>query len=456
MDAAPAGAGEPYSVCVVGAGGVGALFAARLAAAGLTVHCIARGAHLAAIQRRGIVVKSFAGDATARTARPYCAKALASDARFCTRAPQVRVASATTSPAEVGVVDLVIVALKAWQLDDLDLRPLVRTGPDLSVRLWLQRRTCAAPLPWSLSTACTHFRHRAPGEYRAARAKAVRSLAPKVGPRTLVMPTQNGVDAPERLGALLGAAHVVGGYTRVTSLLQGAGGVNHTAIHPAVQGTGALPTSGDWVPAELQRCATAWNVRARKQLQQLPPRCAACQALRSRLFETHTRPRPQRSPYMHLQVDDDVLLNMWRKLTVMAAYSAVCSTARCPIGPVLASPDSRAVLVSCMQETAAVARACGAAMRDADVDACCAVLAGLPPGCTPSMQRDILAGRPSELDDQAGAVVRIGAARGVPTPLLGALHALLQPQERCARGKLTMPAMVEGGGSDTPLLEYHI
>ena len=72
MDAAPAGAAEPYSVCVVGAGGVGALFAARLAEAGVTVHCIARGAHLAAIQRRGIAVKSFAGDATVR--RRGCAR----------------------------------------------------------------------------------------------------------------------------------------------------------------------------------------------------------------------------------------------------------------------------------------------------------------------------------------------------------------------------------------------
>jgi choline dehydrogenase-like flavoprotein len=77
MDAAPVGAGEPYRVCVVGAGGVGALFAARLADAGVTVHCIARGAHLAAIQRRGIFVKSFAGDATARqrrAARGGCAR----------------------------------------------------------------------------------------------------------------------------------------------------------------------------------------------------------------------------------------------------------------------------------------------------------------------------------------------------------------------------------------------
>ena len=133
MDAAPVGAGEPYSVCVVGAGGIGALFAARLADAGVTVHCIARGAHLAAIQRRGIAVKSFAGDATARQRSAIRRLPGTSHAPSLVSAPQVRVASATTSTAEVGVVDLVIVALKAWQLEDLDLdlRPLVRCAPTL-------------------------------------------------------------------------------------------------------------------------------------------------------------------------------------------------------------------------------------------------------------------------------------------------------------------------------------
>jgi ketopantoate reductase len=101
---------------------------------------------------------------------------------------------------------MVIVALKAWQLRDLDLRPLL-------------------------------------------------------GPRTLVMPTQNGVDAPDTLAELLGAAHIVGGYTRITSLLTGPGAVRHTAIHPAVQGTGALPGSAPWVPAELARAAAVWAVR---------------------------------------------------------------------------------------------------------------------------------------------------------------------------------------------------
>ena len=385
---------------------------------------------------------------------------------FCYAALQVRVASATTSPAEVGVVDLVIVALKAWQLDDLDLRPLVRAAPNAA----------ASRAPRGVAAA-----HRPPGRTSAAGAASAMSLARRasrrvcaalraaeacgafatqVGPRTLVMPTQNGVDAPERLAALVGGEHVVGGYTRVTSLVQGAGAVSHTAIHPALQGTGALPCSGAWVPAELQRCAAAWAVRARRGSGPAPaaggPSAAATVKPCSPAFGPHALARAQRSSFLRLVVEEDVLLSMWRKLTVMAAYSAVCATARCPIGPVLAAPDARAVLLSCMHETAAVARACGAAMRDADVEACCAVLAGLPPGCTPSMQRDILAARPSELDDQAGAVVRIGAQRGVPTPVLGTLYALLQPQERAARGTLVMPAMVEGGGSEPPPIEYHI
>ncbi len=47
----------------------------------------------------------------------------------------MRVASATSEPAEVGPVDLVIVALKAWQLRDLDMRPLVRLNTPVCVSL---------------------------------------------------------------------------------------------------------------------------------------------------------------------------------------------------------------------------------------------------------------------------------------------------------------------------------
>jgi 2-dehydropantoate 2-reductase len=50
-----------------------------------------------------------------------------------------------------------------------------------------------------------------------------------------------------------------------------------------------------------------------------------------------------------------------------------------------------------------------------------------------SMQRDVQAGRPSELHDQTGAVVRIGKASAIPAPIHAFLYASLLPQEQAAR-----------------------
>ena len=55
---------------------------------------------------------------------------------------------------------------------------------------------------------------------------------------------------------------------------------------------------------------------------------------------------------------------------------------------------------------------------------------------TASMQRDIMAGRPSELEAQSGAVVRYGAAVGVATPVHQFIYATLLPLERQSRGQL--------------------
>ncbi len=56
-----------------------------------------------------------------------------------------------------------------------------------------------------------------------------------------------------------------------------------------------------------------------------------------------------------------------------------------------------------------------------------------PEASTASMQRDIMAGRPSELESQNGAVVRLGREVGVATPVNALIHSALLPQERKAR-----------------------
>jgi 2-dehydropantoate 2-reductase len=58
----------------------------------------------------------------------------------------------------------------------------------------------------------------------------------------------------------------------------------------------------------------------------------------------------------------------------------------------------------------------------------------LPDDATASMHRDIVAGRPSELHELIGAVVRLGRDSGIATPVSAELYAVLEPLETRARG----------------------
>ncbi len=96
-------------IAVMGAGGVGGYFGAKLAASGEEVHFIARGAHLEAIQNNGLQVFSAKGDVLVKPAR------------------------ATSNPVAVGPVDLVIVAVKLWATEQAlrDAAPLI--GPNTAI-----------------------------------------------------------------------------------------------------------------------------------------------------------------------------------------------------------------------------------------------------------------------------------------------------------------------------------
>jgi 2-dehydropantoate 2-reductase len=68
-----------------------------------------------------------------------------------------------------------------------------------------------------------------------------------------------------------------------------------------------------------------------------------------------------------------------------------------------------------------------------------ASLDGLPENAMSSMQRDIMAHRPSELESQNGAVVRLGREAGIETPVNTFLYDSLLPLEMRARGELLFP-----------------
>src|SRR5262249_3197097 len=94
---------------------------------------------------------------------------------------------------------------------------------------------------------------------------------------------------------------------------------------------------------------------------------------------------------------------------------------------------TRALMTQVMQEIVAMAQAQHIALPADVIPRTLAELAQFPPGGTNSMQRDLMSGRPSELEALAGAVVRLGQALGVPTPVNTFLYHSLLPLDLQAR-----------------------
>jgi 2-dehydropantoate 2-reductase len=104
---------------------------------------------------------------------------------------------------------------------------------------------------------------------------------------------------------------------------------------------------------------------------------------------------------------------MWSKLVRLSALACTTAASDLPLGPIRDDPAWSARLDRALAEGAAVAAADGASV---DAVATRAELDAMPPGSTSSLQRDVRAGRPTELDAIAGAVLRAGERHGVPTP----------------------------------------
>jgi len=238
----------------------------------------------------------------------------------------------------------------------------------------------------------------------AVKAWQVAELAPRLAPLVarggVAVPLQNGVDAAERLAAALGDAHVAGGLIEVLSWIDGPGSVKHVGATPRVK-------IGERGAAAAQRSARLETLAV---------------ALRGAGAEC--------------EVVADVDRVTWEKFLLVEPWGTVAAASRAPIGVVRTVPETRALLIGAMEELARLARARGVKIADDAVAQALAILDSVPYEATASMQRDLGAGRPSELSDQTGAVIRLGRDAGVPVRIHQILHAALLPQERAARGEL--------------------
>jgi 2-dehydropantoate 2-reductase len=222
-------------------------------------------------------------------------------------------------------------------------------------------------------------------------AAAAVSILPIIGPETTVLALQNGVDAAERIGGIVGAPHVVGGATWLSA---------------AVESPGVI---GQYSP--FRRVAVG-EMDGRNK----PRIRTVVEAFRQSGAEA--------------ELTDDIRKVLWTKFVFIAATSALGALTRVPIGIYRDIPETRAALLAALGEVAAVGRAAGIAL-DADVvERTAEFIDAAAPGLKPSLQRDVEAGRRSEIESMIGVVVRTGKTRGVPVPVLGLAYALLKPGSR--------------------------
>ena len=307
-------------IAIYGTGGVGGLFGGKLALAGEhEVVFVARGEHLAALRRSGL-----------KLILPDAERTIALDA-----------ATATDDLGSVAPVDVVLLCVKTWQVEE-----------------------------------------------------AARRLAPILRGEAFAVPLQNGVEAAGQLVAELGTERVVGGLCGTLSFVVEPGVVRNVGGSNFVR------------LGELDRSRSERTER-----------------LRAALERSGTR----------AEIPDDIGVALWEKLLFVVPLGGVGAAARAPVGVLRTVEATRALIVRAMGEIEAVARARGVALPRDVVEKSLAAVDRLPAEGTASLQRDLAAGRRSELEAWNGAVVRLGREAGVATPVHDTLYAALLPTELAAR-----------------------
>lgn len=226
---------------------------------------------------------------------------------------------------------------------------------------------------------------------------ALATAAPLLGPQTVVLPLQNGIDAAEQVDAVLGSGRTLAGVAYVSALVAAPGVIRHHALNTILLGEpGAGPS-----PRAEQVAAV----------------------LRGAGIQCQTPPA--------------IAVPLWEKFVMLAGTGGVMALTRLPAGSIREHPDLVALFQGAQAEAAAVGRAAGVPLADDLVARHWKVIEGLPPATCGSMLEGLRAGRRLELEALTGTVVRLGRRLGVPTPLNFAVYAGLLAY---VAGPPTLPA----------------
>jgi 2-dehydropantoate 2-reductase len=216
---------------------------------------------------------------------------------------------------------------------------------------------------------------------------AAAMLPPLIGPDTVVITLQNGVEAVDMVARQVPRAHVAGGVAYVAAVISEPGTIRHTALDTLIFG-------------EL-------DGRRSQRMERFAESClrAGFQA----------------------RVSDRIDVDLWGKFARLSVFSGMTAVTRSPLGVIREDPDLTAMMKAALQESLQVARASGVALPDQYMKEIMTMVGDMPANSKSSMLEDLERGKRLELPWLNGAMVRLGREAGVPTPTHQFIATVLKP-----------------------------
>ena len=213
-------------------------------------------------------------------------------------------------------------------------------------------------------------------------------------PDSIILPLQNGILAAEELSGHINKSHIIGGLCRIMSRIASPGIIEHFGITPTI------------VFGEFDGTVSERTGKIKQIFDHAGIIC---------------------------RVSQDIESELWKKF-IAICVSGLLAVTKSTYGEIREMNETRQLMIGLMEEIYTLSQKIGIKIEpDFIKNSVSFIDSAVPYDSTSSLTRDVLEGKPSEIEYQNGTVVRLGKQYGVPTPINEFIYHCLLPMERRAR-----------------------
>ena len=230
---------------------------------------------------------------------------------------------------------------------------------------------------------------------------AMESMAPAVGPQTLILPLLNGMRHLDLLDARFGPERVLGGLCMISTTLEPGGRVTHfNTLDTLAFGERPAPAAG---AASVAAYPSAQASMERPDGSRSARVEAVAEVFARASFES--------------RLSQSILQEMWEKWVFIAALAGITCLMRATVGDIVAA-GAAPITIALLDECAAIAAAQGYPPRAEPLGRSRDVLTRAGSPMVASMFRDIERGAPVEVDHLMADLLRRGEEKSIAAPTL--------------------------------------